>query len=56
MPNCYQNLPDCILHIGSNDITKTSYVNAEGLAQRIFKTAKKKLDHLVLTTLQFHPF
>ena len=25
------------------DITKTSYVNAEDLAQRIFKTVKKKI-------------
>ena len=47
-----------ILHIGSNDITKTSCdnVNAEDLAQRISNIAKKKLDRLVLTTLQFHPF
>ena len=58
VPTSVDEKPESIiLHIGSNDITKTNYdnVNAEDLGQGIVNIAKK-CNSLVLTTLQFHPF
>ena len=55
MHNWYQNLPEYRLHIGSNDITKTSYdnVNAEDLAHRILNNVINK--KIKAYTLNYNP-